>query len=168
MSNDNLPVAGQAANFFDRALVAEVPGLDQVPDMSEDEVLQLTRKLRIRQVAMDLDKNGGQMPSDPEERKIFLAQLKDLDSQVIKVKSIGAKEKASAADREASLAVQHMLRLLGDNPMRREAIGGTSQREVPSIKDAVHLPPITLVPDEIQVGLDTTTYDELMERNGNG
>lgn len=167
MSDENLPVTPKGPNGLDQTLQPTTPRLDQVPDMSEDEVLALTRKLRIRQLAIELNNNGGEFSTDPEEKKIQLAMLKDLDNQATKIKMIGAKEKATAADREASLAVHRMLQMLGDNPMRRQApIEGEVSRPRPSIKDAENLKPLQLVPDETQIGLDTTSYEELMERNG--
>lgn len=168
MSDDNLPAAPRKGpNALDAVLTPDVPTLDEVPDLNEDEILALTRKLRVRQIAIDLNNNNGQMPADPEERKIFLAQLKDLDSQATKIKLIGAKEKASAVDREAAMAVHRMLDMMGDKPMRREPVEG-EVRTRPSIRDAQNLKPLELAPDETQVGVDSTTYDELMERTGNG
>jgi hypothetical protein len=165
----NKTMADEAMALFDGKLGANVPALTVIPNYSEDDVLELTRKIRIRQLALDLDANEGQLSADPEERKIQLAMLKDLDSQATKIKMIGAKEKASEADREASLAVQRMLQLVGERPYRRDptAADGEPLRDRPSIADATHLPPLELKPDEAQVGLDTTTYEELMERTGN-
>lgn len=166
MSERNLTLAEQAALLFDGVLDDDIKPLNEIPEFSESDVLKLTRSIRMRQIAIDLNKNRGEMPQDPDERKVFLAQLKDLDSQATKILMIGAKEKASAADREAALATQSMLRMLGDNAMRRGDIN--SDRPIPSIDDAGGLPPLSLVPDEVQVGLDGTTYEELMERTGNG
>ncbi len=165
MSERNLTLAEQAALLFDCNLDDDIKPLAEIPEFSEDDVLNLTRRIRMRQIAIDLNKNGGEMPTDPEERKIFLAQLKDLDGQATKIKMIGAKEKASAADREAALAAQSLIRMLGDNALRKGSI--TSDRAIPTIDDAGTLPALELVPDETQVGLDTTTYEELMERTGN-
>lgn len=167
MSDDNLPATLKTGgpNGFDQELLPEVPGLDLVPDLNEDDVLSLTRRIRVRQLAIDLNKNGGRLSDDPEERKIQLSLMKDLDSQATKVKMIGAKERIGAADREAALAVAKMLKLVGENPMRRDPIEGEVTRPRPSIKDAGELSPLKLVPDETQVGLDHTTYEELMERN---
>lgn len=157
------PIAAQ--DFFDAVLEGGTPTLQETPDLSEDEIFSLTRKIRIRQIAADLNEHKGQMPSDPEERKIFLSQLKDLDNQAAKIKMIGVKEKTNAADALAADAVQRMLKLMGDNPMRRTPVAASTAR--PSIDDAVELAPLELVPDETYVGLDGTTYDELMERTGN-
>jgi hypothetical protein len=169
MSDEVLPVAHNAGpNALDTVRQPTVPSLDQIPDYSEDDVLALTRKIRIRQLAIDLNNNGGELSADPEERKIQLALLKDLDGQAVKIKMIGAKEKASAVDREAAMAVHRMLDMMGDKPMRREPIDGESSRSRPSIRDAQNLKPLELAPDETQVGVDSTTYDELMERTGNG
>jgi hypothetical protein len=168
MSEPNMTLAQEAKMLFDGSLAPDVPALSTIPEFNEDEVLALTRKVRIRQLALDLDKNGGELSNDPEERKIQLALMKDLDSQATKIKMIGAKEKASEADREASLAVQRMLQLVGDRPYRRDpAVDGHVVRERPSIADATNLKPLELKPDETQVGMDTTTYEELMERTGN-
>ncbi len=162
-----MSLAEQAAILFDCQLQDDILPLAEVPEFSERDVMELTRKIRFRQIALDLNNNGGEMPKDPEERKIFLAQLKDLDNQAAKILLIGAKEKASAADREAAIAAQRVLRMLGDNVMRREPAAGQEERPVPSIADAAGLQPLELVPDETQVGVDNTTYEELMERTGN-
>jgi len=167
MSDENLPVAGKGPNALDQILEPTVPSLDQVPDLNEDELLALTRKIRVRQLAIDLNNNGGKLSDDPEERKIQQALLKDLDSQATKIKLIGAKERIGAADREAALAVAKMLQMVGDNPMRRAPVEGEVVRTRPNIRDAGDLEPLKLAPDETQVGIDNTTYDELMERTGN-
>lgn len=157
------PIAAQ--DFFDAVLEGGTPSLQETPDLTEDDIFTLTRKIRIRQIAADLNAGGGQMPSDPEERKIFLSQLKDLDNQAAKIKLIGVKEKTNASDAVAAAAVQRMLQMLGDNPMRRAPGAASGPR--PSIDDAPVLEPLVLAPDETYVGLDGTTYDELMERTGN-
>lgn len=168
MSDENLPVVDKGPNALDSVREPSVPSLDQIPEYNEDEILALTRKLRVRQLAIELNNNGGMLAQDPEERKIQLTIMKDLDSQAAKIKMIGAKEKASAVDREAALAVHRMLEMMGDRPMRRDAIEGeVVSRQRPSIRDAQQLSPVTLAPDETQVGIDTTTYEELMTRTGN-
>lgn len=166
MSEDKLPLATSGPNGFDQILQPTVPNLDQVPNLGDDDVLQLTRKLRLRQVAIDLNNNGGEMPVDPEERKVFLANVKALEDAAAKNKLTGVKEKVNAADKLAAEAVQMMLRRMGDNPMRREPIAGEAVRVVPSIDDATDLEPLTVVPDETQVGIDTTTYEDVMNRTG--
>ena len=163
-----MTLAEEAKMLFDGKLGKDVPALSAIPEYDEDEVMALTRKVRLRQLALDLNANDGQLSHDPEARKIQLALMKDLDSQAAKIKMIGAKEKASEADREASLAVQRMLQILGDRPYRRDpGVDGHVLRERPSIADATHLKPLELKPDETQVGIDNTTYEELMERTGN-
>ena len=168
MSEQNMTLAQEAKMLFDGILEEHVPALSTLPDFNEDEVLALTRKIRIRQLAIDLDKNRGELSLDPDERKVQLTLLKDLDSQATKIKMIGAKEKASEADREASLAVQRMLNMLGEKPYRRDpTVEGIAVRERPSIADAPHLKALELKPDETQIGIDTTTFDELMQRTEN-
>lgn len=166
MSERNLTLAEQAKQLFDGSLSEDVRTLDSIPDLSDADVLSVTRKIRLRQLALDLDKNGGELSDDPEIRKVQLALLKDLDNQATKIMAIGAKEKASAADLEASLAVQRMLQLMGDRPMRREPgdSNDSNPRIRPSIADAAGLTPLVIKPDETQVGIDSTTYEELMER----
>src|SRR5690606_33324864 len=95
------------------------PSLGQVPDLNEDDVLALTRRVRLRQLAIDLNANNGQLSTDLEERKAQLALMKDLDSQATKIKLIGAKERIGAADREAAIAVARMLQMMPDDPLRR-------------------------------------------------
>lgn len=148
--------------FFDEIRQDHVAPLDQVPELDEDAIMRLTRRIRLRQIRVDLEKNGGEMPVDPEEKKIFLAQLKDLDSQAAKIKMIGAKEKSNATER---LAVEAVLRMAqqfdGQNPYRKDPIPGTATRVRPSITDASNLEPLTLVPDELAVGVADVTYDSL-------
>lgn len=164
MSDENLPLASSGPNGFDQILQPTTPKIEQVPDLGDDQVLKLARKLRLRQVAIDLNNNGGEMPLDPEERKVFLANLKALEDAAAKNKLTGVKEKISGADRLAAEAVQNMLRLVGENPMRRPVIEGQA-RAIPSIDDAEGLEPLKTVPDETQVGIDGTTYDDVMSRN---
>lgn len=164
MSDEKLPLATSGPNGFDQILQPTTPTLDQVPGLGDDQVLDLVRRVRLRQVAIDLNNNGGEMPVDPEERKVFLANIKALEDAAAKNKLTGVKEKISGADRLAAEAVQMMLRKMGDNPMRREPIQGEA-RHVPSIDDATDLAPLATVPDEMQVGIDSTTYEDVMARN---
>jgi D-ribose pyranose/furanose isomerase RbsD len=167
MNDESLPVVPKGPNALDAVLDPTVPSLNQVPDLSEDEVLLLTRKIRLRQLQIDLNSNEGQLSDDPEVRKVQLAMLKDLDSQAAKIKMIGAKEKATAVHKEAVQAVGEMMRMMGDDPLRRKTpLDGESRRVRPSIKDLPHLKPLEIVPDETQVGVDHTTYEELLERTG--
>ncbi len=166
MSDEQLPLASSGPNGFDQILQPTTPRIEDVPDLGDDQILKLTRKLRLRQVAIDLNNNGGEMPVDPEERKVFLSNVKALEDAAAKNKLTQVKEKISGADRLAAEAVQLMLRQVGDNPMRRDPIPGEATRVIPSIDDAQGLEPLALAPDETQVGLDTTTYDDVMNRTG--
>ncbi len=160
MTNELAPYQTHGPNGLDQVLDPTIPSLDLVPDLSEDDLLALTRKIRLRQIALDLNANQGQLSADMEERKVQLALLKDLDSQATKIKLIGAKERASAADREAAIAVQRMLQIMG-----QQGSGPVDpNREAPSITDAGELPELELVPEETRVGLVEITYDELMSR----
>lgn len=148
--------------FFDEIRQDHVTPLNLVPELDDDAVLRLTRRIRLRQVRVELEKNGGEMPVDPEEKKIFLANLKDLEGSAAKNKMIGAKEKSNATERLAVEAVLRMAQQMGGaNPYRKDAIEGTSTRVAPSISDAKGLAPLTLVPDETAVGVADVTYDQL-------
>ena len=168
MSDDKLPLATNGPNGFDQILQPTSPRLDQVPLLTDDQTLDLARRIRLRQIAIDLNNNGGEMPVDPEDRKVFQANLKDLEAAAAKNKLTGVKEKISAVDKLAAETVQRVLQQLGTGAMRVEPIQGQATRERPSIAQAEDLPPVDTVPDEMQVGVDSTTYDELMERNGQG
>lgn len=168
MSERSPSLAEQALALFDKDLDEKVPALVTMHDYSEDDVLGLTRKIRLRQLALDLNENQGKLSDDPEERKVQLAMMKDLDNQVLKIKTIGAKEKIAQADYEAAEATQRFLKMMGDDLMRRDPNPAAGEsRAAPSIADATGLPPLVIRPDETQVGLDTTTFEELMERTGN-
>lgn len=148
--------------FFDGDRREHVPNLDDVPEMDEDSVLRLTRRMRLRQVRLDLEKNGGEMPVDPEERKIFMQNLKDLEGTAVKIKMVGAKEKSNATER---MAVEAVLRIMqqtgGQDPYRQAVIEGQATRQAPSITDAAGLPPLDLVPDETAVGVADITYEQV-------
>lgn len=169
MSDDTLPVVSKGPNAFDAVLDPIVPSLEQVGNLSEDELFELTRRIRLRQLAIDLNNNGGQLSDDPKVRKVQLDMMKDLDSQAAKIKLIGAKEKANAGQKEAVLAVTAMMRMLGDDPMRQvaaPAVDSELARRRPSIDSLEHLKPLEAVPDETQVGVDGTTFEDFLERTG--
>ena len=153
--------------FFDTTRQEHVPDLDQVPEMDEDAVLRLTRRMRLRQVRLDLEKNGGEMPVDPEERKIFMQNLKDLEGTAVKIKMVGAKEKSNATER---MAVEAVLRIMqqtgGQDPYRQPVLEGqVVNRQAPSIEDASGLPPLDLVPDETSVGVADITYEQVFNED---
>lgn len=163
MTSAEVPYQTHGPNGLDQVLKPTIPSLDLVPDLSEDDLLALTRKIRLRQLAVDLNANEGQLSDDMEVRKVQLALLKDLDSQATKIKLIGAKERASAADREAAIAVQRMLQIMGQHG----SVPADPNREAPSITDATELPALELVPEETRVGLVEVTYEELMAKVDN-
>ena len=149
--------------FFDPTRQEHVPELNIVPELDEDAVLRLTRRMRLRQVRLDLEKNGGEMPVDPEERKIFMQNLKDLEGTAVKIKMVGAKEKSNATER---MAVEAVLRIMqqtgGQDPYRQATLQGeVVGREAPSITQATGLPPLDLVPDETAVGVADLTYEQV-------
>ncbi|WJJ55164.1 hypothetical protein [Xanthomonas phage RTH11] len=168
MSDEKLPLATDGPNGFDQILQPTSPRLDQVPLLTDDQTLDLARRIRLRQIAIDLNNNGGEMPVDPEDRKVFQSNLKELEAAAAKNKLTGVKEKISAVDKLAAETVQRVIQQLGTSAMRVDPIAGQATRERPSISDAADLPPVDTVPDEMQVGVDSTTFDELMERNGQG
>ncbi|QVD49400.1 hypothetical protein LUCX_330 [Xanthomonas phage vB_XciM_LucasX] len=146
------------------APIKRVPDIDQIADMNEDELLAYTRKIRLRQIAYKLEANGGVLPDDLDEQKLVHVMLKDLDSQAIKQKQIGARAQESAADREAVAAVARALERLGDRPMQAP-IEGTVRREAPRISDASNLQPLELKPGEASVQIEEIPFDSLFDEN---
>lgn len=127
----------------------------------EDQVFDYTRRIRMKEVERIMEDNGGNLPADPKEARLVLDMLKDLDSQAAKIKTVGAKEKSTAVDREANQIAKVLLEKLGTNMFRvDESSAQESQREIPSIDNA-DLPPLQLVPDETKVGVSTETYQSV-------
>lgn len=155
--SDNLPsLPSQPAVKPDlEKLIAAVTARD------EDQVFDYTRRIRLKEVQRIMEDNNGNLPADPKEAKIVMELLKDLDSQAAKIKTVGAKEKSTAVDREANQIAKVLLDKLGTNMFRvDESSTQASHREIPSIDNA-DLPPLELVPDETKVGVSTETYQSV-------
>ncbi len=165
---DQIPGADEAPEnaFFNETRQEHVPSLDAVPELDEDTVLRLTRRVRLRQMRLDLETHGGEMPKDPEERKIFMQNLKELEGSAAKIKMIGAKEKSNATERLAVEAVLRIASQMGtQNPYAKPVVEGSATRIAPTIEDAQDLPALQLVPDETTVGVADTTYEQLFGEN---
>lgn len=163
---DQKPGAEEAPEntFFNEVRQEHVPSLDAVPELDEDTVLRLTRRVRLRQMRLDLEAHGGEMPKDPEERKIFMQNLKELEGSAAKIKMIGAKEKSNATERLAVEAVLRIATQMGtQNPYAQTVSEGGVTRAPPSIEDAKDLPVLELVPDETSVGVADMTYEQVFK-----
>jgi hypothetical protein len=144
--------------------VPRTPPLEAIALMDKDELLDQMQKIRMRQVLYDFEKNGGALPPDPEEARIVLANMKDLESQILKRQQIGAKQSSNAAEALAAAAVLRALQLGGKNQRRREP-GEVYEGEVrsrPNVKDVAGLPKLEKVPGEDAVEISNINIDDVL------
>ena len=71
-----------------------IPTDEQIASMSDDEVLLLTRKLRIKTIR-ELHKNGA-LSGENSDRNLYVSLINGLDSQAINNKKIASDQKANA------------------------------------------------------------------------
>jgi len=136
----------------------------QAQGLTEDETLAYTQDLRQRLVKQ-MTRDGQAMPSDPKEQYALLTALKDMDSQALGIKKIGAKERTGNADRLVQQALVALLGRMGStSPFEaKEPIEGTAVRVAPEL-DTRDLPELTLAPGETDTGIATEGYAEFMAR----
>lgn len=73
-----------------------IPTAEEIANMTDDDVLKLTRKLRI-QTIRDLHKNGA-LSGENSDRNLFVSMINGLDSQAINNKKIVTDQRTSAGN----------------------------------------------------------------------
>lgn len=71
-----------------------LPTDEQIANMTEDEVMLLTRKLRLKTIR-DLHKNGA-LSGENSDRNLFVSMVNGLDSQAINNKKIATDQKTNS------------------------------------------------------------------------
>jgi len=125
--------------------------------LSDESILDFTQRLRKR-VVSKLTNDGESLPNDPKEVITLNTVLDSMDRTALG--SIRSKREAQIDDmsKQAAALVHEVLKKAGNVDLFAVAV--TTPRAVPEIPDDMAEP--TIVPGELDVGLQTMTADSFM------
>lgn len=136
-------------------------------ELSDDDILKFSQRIR-KKVVNHLTGNGEKMPDDPKEQMVLLATLSDMDRQALTKKRIAGDNANAESDRQASVAIASMYAQLGTrSPFEvkdaKPIDGESREAKVPSVPDK--LADVTLVPGELDVGIASLEYRDIVEKS---
>jgi hypothetical protein len=122
---------------------------------AEDELLSLSCKIRF-DIIKSLTSSG--IPQDPDNVKVLLSALKDMDSQAISRKRIKVEEKVSDNQEKAASIIAHIL----SNTHSSQFIDSNvnSSRAIPILPS--NIIDIEILPGETEVDAPQQDYDSFM------
>lgn len=127
-------------------------------DFTDDDILKYTQRAR-KALVDDIIKGGP--PNDPKDRSAMLQALSDMDQTAINNKRLGAQQKTADADREALMVISRLRQQMGAaNPFKADKENDARVIEA----DYERLPEPDPVDGEMGIGLDSTNYDEFMDK----
>jgi hypothetical protein len=101
----------------------------QVPDLTSDNVLDLTQRVRIQMLKQYL--HTGQLPEDPKDAALVVKLLADMDKQDLSKKKLVIDEKSVGANSELAAAAINLVRQLGGSKGDPYAVTGTTLGSTP-------------------------------------
>jgi hypothetical protein len=138
----------------------------QLPEvMSDEEVLAFTQRHRLAMVRQ-ITKAGTVPTSDPKEAKLFLDVLNEVDKTVFTRKKLAVDEGVgSAAQQAIAMAAELFKDKRGSNFSNSQNFTPRDGNLLgpPDIDDTL-LPPVTLVPGEMDAMGNNESYKDFMER----
>lgn len=133
--------------------------------MTHEESLAFTQGLRKRLVH-DLTAGCTKIPTSPEEAKLMLETLNDMDRTTLGHMRQKSEDKTAARDQLLAEAMLQFARQAGSKSLfRSNEVPDVVERvpRRPPIDDSL-LPEIELLPGELDVGLHNISYNELSDR----
>lgn len=123
---------------------------------NQEERLELTQKMRLKLVNKLTD-DGRELPKDPETAKLILTALNDMDRTTLGTMKQRSDDKAAAADQLVARALLELGNKIGSNKVLRE------EQPLPRVVrvDDSALPEISVVPGEMDVGVQSISYNDL-------
>ena len=122
---------------------------------TDDQILNYTHQKR-KSIVEHLTVNG-KISNDPDQVKLLLTALKDMDSQAISKKRIKAEEKANDNHAASAELIAKVL-MATNNQKSLTLISGI----IPTLPS--HIPNPTLVEDETSIFVEPETYDTFISK----
>ncbi len=135
-----------------------IPQLIGGAPLSDDQVLALTRTLRIEAIR-DLFKNGT-LSGESSDRNLFVALTGALDTQAINNKKIAAEDRAGSSN--AALVAQIIAAIKPADFQNIGGAGGVVDVEAKKLPEGIH---VDLVPGETEVNPGQLNYDTFVAAN---
>jgi hypothetical protein len=132
----------------------------KVEPLHDDDVLEYAKMKRVELIESMIDFDTGELPTEAKDRAIFLQALDGLDRVAVAKKRIAGDNVNANKMAEAAAMVSAVLSQVGNQNIFR----ADAPRTVMDTPVQVYAPDLKLKPGELDIGIESNTYDEFAKR----
>ena len=117
-----------------------------------------TQQIRFKAINELIEEYDGELPTDKDGRSYLLSLLDSTDRTAIQLMRLESKEREGDKDREVAMMTSKLLAEIKNNPFEIDGAVAVDMDHM----DSEPLGSYDLVPGEMEIGVQSITYEEIM------